>query len=284
VLGVLAAVLAVAALAGGWWAFVGRYTDAPAVVGLTEAEARDRLAAAGFSVEERPAVYSDRVAEDHVVDQDPVGDGRVVEGGTITLTTSLGPDRREVPELAGRTREEATAALEDVGLEVGGASEAFSDLPVGAVVATDPARGESLPPGTEVALVLSKGVEMLGVPDVQGATRGDAERAITQAGFAPKVTEAYSEDVAKGLVADQSPSSGRAPRGSEVALEVSRGPELVPVPDVVGQDREAAERALEAAGLTVRTIAIPGPGRARSTDPAAGAQVRKGSRVTLYVF
>ena len=84
----LAALVAVAALAGGWWALVGRYTDAPAVVGLTESEARDRLISAGFDVEERPAVHSDEVPEEHVVDQDPVPDGRVVEGGTITPTSA----------------------------------------------------------------------------------------------------------------------------------------------------------------------------------------------------
>jgi beta-lactam-binding protein with PASTA domain/tRNA A-37 threonylcarbamoyl transferase component Bud32 len=284
VLGVLAALVAVAVVAGGWWALVGRWTDAPAVVGLTATEARQTLTAAGFTVEELPAVHSDRVPEDHVVDQDPVADGRVVEGGAVTLTTSLGPDRREVPGVVGSTREQATAALEEVGLVAGDVSEAFSDLPVGAVVRTDPEQGASLPPDTAVALVLSKGVEMLGVPDVQGASRADAERAITQAGFTPKLEEVFSEDVEQGRIADQSPSSGRAPRGSEVALEVSKGPELVPVPDVVGEDRDAAEQALEAAGLTVRVVAIPGPGRVRSTDPGAGAQVRKGSRVTMYVF
>jgi len=284
VLGLLAALVAVVVLAGGWWALVGRWTDAPAVVGLTETQAREALSAEGFTVEELPAVHSDRVPEDHVVDQDPVADGRVVAGGTITLTTSLGPDRREVPEVVGRTREQATAALEDVGLVAGEVREAFSDRPVGAVVGTEPEQGASLPPDTEVVLVLSKGVEMLGVPDVQGASRADAERAITSAGFAPQVSEVFSEDVAKGRVADQSPSSGRAPRGSGVTLEVSRGPELVTVPDVVGEDRDAAERTLEAAGLTVRVVAIPGPGRVRSTDPGAGAQVRKGVRVTMYVF
>jgi len=283
-LGVLAALVVVAALAGGWWALVGRWTDAPAVVGLTETQARETLSAGGFTVEELPAVHSDRVAEGSVLDQDPVADGRVVEGGTVTLTTSLGPDRREVPQVAGRSREQAVAALDEVGLKPGPVSEAFSELPVGAVVRTDPGQGASLRPGTQVALVLSKGVEMLGVPDVQGASRADAERAITQAGFTPAVTEVFSEDVERGRVADQSPSSGRAPRGTEVALEISRGPELVPVPDVVGQDREAAQAALEAAGLTVRVTAIPGPGRVRSTDPEAGAQVRKGSRVTMYVF
>ena len=283
-LGVLAALAVVAVVAGGWWALVGRYTDAPAVVGLTEDQARGQLTAAGFEVEERPAVHSEQVPEEHVVDQDPLPDGRVVEGGTITLTTSLGPDRREVPDVAGQTREEAAAALEAVGLVAGPPGEAFSELPVGAVVRTDPEQGAALPPGTEVSLVLSKGVEMLGVPDVRGATREDAERALTRAGLTPKATEVFSEDVRRGLVAGQAPSGGRAPRGSDVALEVSKGPELVTVPDVAGLDREAGERALEAAGLTVRVTAIPGPGRVRSTDPGAGAQVRKGSRVTMYVF
>jgi serine/threonine-protein kinase len=284
VLAVLAALVVLTAVAGAWWALVGRYTDAPAVLGLAEAQAREELTAAGFDVQERPAVHSERVPEDHVVDQDPLPDGRVVEGGTITLTTSLGPDRREVPEVVGRTREQAVAALEGVGLASGAATEAFSDLPVGAVVATDPEQGAPLPPGTEVTLVLSKGVEMLGVPDVRGAQRADAERAITQAGFTPAVTEVFSEDVGKGLVAGQAPFEGRAARSSEVALEVSKGPELITVPEVAGLDREQGERRLEAAGLAVRVVAIPGPGRVRSTDPGAGAQVRKGSRVTMYVF
>ncbi|CAA9314322.1 MAG: Probable serine/threonine-protein kinase pknL [uncultured Frankineae bacterium] len=283
-LALLAVVVACAVLAGGWYAFLGRWTAAPRVVGMAETEARSALEAAGFTVDERPAVYSDRVAEDHVVDQDPAPDGRVLEGGTITLQTSLGPDRRAVPDLAGRTRDEAAAALEETGLAAGPVTEAFSEAPVGTVVRTDPEKGAALPPDTAVALVLSKGVEMLPVPDAQGAPRAEAEAAVTEAGFTPKVVEVFSEQVDRGRVADQSPSSGTAARGSEVVLEVSKGPELVPVPDVVGQPRDDAEQALEAAGLSVRVVAIPGPGRVRSTDPAAGAQVRKGSRVTVYVF
>ena len=133
--------------------------------------------------------------------------------------------------------------------------------------------------------MLSKGVEQLGVPDVQGARRADAERALTSAGFTPDVTEVFSEDVAKGRVADQSPSSGRAAarvagraRGEQGA-RARRRPRR-------RRARTATppRRALEAAGLTGRVIAIPGPGRVRSTAPGAGEQVRKGSRVTLYVF
>ena len=280
----LLALLACGLLAGGWYLAFGRYTSAPDVLGQTETQARERLAAAGFEVEERPGVYSDVVPEEHVVDQDPAPDGRVLEGGTVALQVSLGPDRRAVPELAGRTRDEAAQALDDAGLAVGEVRQEYSDAPVGAVVRTEPGPGESLPVDSEVALVLSRGVEMRPVPDLTGRARGDAEAALAAAGFAPEVVEGFSESVEKGVVAAQSPSEGTAARGSAVTLEVSKGPQLIPIPDVAGLPREEAVQALEALGLDARVVAIPGPGQVRSTDPAAGTQVRKGSRVTVYVF
>jgi serine/threonine-protein kinase len=224
------------------------------------------------------------VPEDHVVDQDPLPDGRVVEGGTITLTTSLGPDRREVPEVVGRTREQAVAALEGVGLASGAATEAFSDLPVGAVVATDPEQGAPLPPGTEVTLVLSKGVEMLGVPDVRGAQRADAERAITQAGFTPAVTEVFSEDVGKGLVAGQGPVRGprRAQLRGRARGQQGTGARHRPRRRRPGPRGGGA--ALEAAGSRCGSSPSPGPGRVRSTDPGRRRAGAQGLAVTMYVF
>jgi beta-lactam-binding protein with PASTA domain len=281
---VLLALITCALLAGGWYLAFGRYTAAPDVLGQTETQAREQLTAAGFEVEERPGVHSDVVPEEHVVDQDPAPDGRVLEGGTVALQISLGPDHRAVPDLAGRTRDEAAEALVDAGLAVGDVRQEYSEVPVGAVVRTEPAPGESLPVDSEVALVLSRGVEMLPVPELTGDARGDAEAALAAAGFAPESVEVFSESVEKGLVAAQSPSSGTAPRGSAVTLEVSKGPQLVTVPDVAGLPRDEAEQALVALGLDVRIVAIPGPGQVRSTDPPAGAQVRKGSRVTVYVF
>ena len=82
----------------------------------------------------------------------------------------------------------------------------------------------------------------------------------------------------------QEPTDGRAPRGATVKLTVSKGPELITVPDLSGKSREEGEKALEDLGLEPRVVAIPGPGTVRSTQPGAGAQVRKGSAVTLFVF
>jgi serine/threonine-protein kinase len=82
----------------------------------------------------------------------------------------------------------------------------------------------------------------------------------------------------------QEPQGGTAPRGSPVALQVSKGPQLVTVPDLGGKPRSEAEAALRALGLEPQVVAIPGPGTVRSTRPGAGSQVRKGSEVTLFVF
>jgi serine/threonine-protein kinase len=94
-------------------------------------------------------VHSDRVPEDHVVDQDPVADGRVVEGGTITLTTSLGPDRREVPESAGAPASRRPQRSRRSGWWPAGRARPSATCR-SAPSSHRPRRGESLPPGTEV--------------------------------------------------------------------------------------------------------------------------------------
>jgi len=282
--GLVIALLATAGLAGGWYLGEGRYTDAPAVLNLTSAEAVDTLAARGFEVEFLDPVFDESVPDDGIVDQDPDPNAQVLRGGTITLVASRGPDRREVPSVLGSTREAATAALSGVGLAVGEVTEVFDPRPVGTVVASDPVAGDRLRPDATVALSVSKGPELLPVPDTVGRPQAEAEAAVTEAGFRTSLAEVFSEDVARGVVLSQDPAAGTAERGSTVALRVSRGPELVTVPDVTGQPRADATRVLEGLGLRVRELSIPGPGRVRSTDPGAGAQVRKGSQITVYVF
>ncbi|MEX2290688.1 MAG: Stk1 family PASTA domain-containing Ser/Thr kinase [Mycobacteriales bacterium] len=280
----LAALLLAAGLTGGWYLTSGRYTTTPDVVGLTKVEATRTLTDAGFEVDFLPSAHDEQVAAQRIISQQPEPSGRILPGATVTLLNSLGPDRREVPELIGLPQADAVAALEKVGLAVGGVTEAFSPRAAGTVIDSSPKKGEALRPGSKVALVVSKGREMLAVPDVKGQQRGAAEKALSEAGFAAAVTEVFSDTFKKGVVVAQDPASGRAPRDSRVALQVSKGPELITVPDVIGKKRKDAQQQLEALGLKVQVRAIPGPGTVRSTDPEPGSKVRKGSTVTLYVF
>jgi serine/threonine-protein kinase len=256
------------------------------VLGLDPQAAGEQLVAAGLEVVVAPeAVHDEQVATGLVLDQDPDPRTRALRGSTVTLVLSSGPDRRTVPELAGTDVDTARAELEALGLGLGLVTEDFSDAPVGAVLRSEPAAGQSVKPETPVAVVVSKGLEMLAVPSVVGRAQADAGRQLEAAGFTTTVREAFSEDVGKGTVVAQTPAEGQAPRGSAVQLDVSKGPELVTVPDLGGMSREQAEAALKAAGLKANINARPGPGGAvRFQDPGAGAQVRKGSTVTVFVF
>ena len=281
----LLSVLVAAAVAGAIEINASRYTLTPTVLGQPQQVATETLTAAGFEVLIDPAQpFSEDVAVGLVLEQTPPLGEQVRKGSPVTLVLSRGPDRRVVPELVGSTREQASAALTGVGLRVGEVAEQFNAKDAGTVLSADPPAGQALPPDTAVALVVSKGVEMLPVPDVQGQPRAAAEKALAGAGFKPAASEVFSETVAAGTVVDQAPSSGRAPRGASVAIKVSKGPELITIPDVVGAPRAQAEARLKALGLQVRAFAIPGPGTVRSTDPAAGTQVRKNATVTVYVF
>jgi beta-lactam-binding protein with PASTA domain/tRNA A-37 threonylcarbamoyl transferase component Bud32 len=283
--GLVLSVLAAAVLAGGWWFTTGRYTDMPPVLGLAEAEAVAVLEQAGFDVEVDPEQqFSEEVPAGQVLDQRPGPNERAVRESTVTIVLSKGPDRRAVPELGGMDQATAEETLNAVGLRLGAVTRDFSEAPVGTVIRTDPFTGTELRPNASVAIVLSKGVEMLPVPGVVGRTAAAAAAALEEAGFTSSSTEVFSETAEKGTVVAQDPAAGTAPRGSTVALQVSKGPQLITVPDLSGKPRDEAEAALRALGLSPRVVAIPGPGTVRSTRPGAGSQVRKGSEVTLFVF
>jgi eukaryotic-like serine/threonine-protein kinase len=284
--GLVVLLLASAALAGGWYLGTGRYADVPNVLRAEEAAAVTALQAAGFAVRVDPEGRNDEaVAAGLVLEQSPDAASRIRRGATVTLVLSLGPDRRAVPEVAGQDVPAATAALEGIGLRAGTVVEEFSDQPAGSVLRTEPGAGEALRPDTPVTLVVSKGLEMLPVPEVVGRPRADAGRAIEEAGLTSGAREVFSDDVPVGVVVSQEPKGGTAPRGSRVVVSVSKGPDLVTVPDVAGQHRDAAEQAMRAAGLEVRIIDVPlGPDNVLRTDPGPGAQVKRGSTVTVYTF
>ncbi len=277
--------LAAGALAGGWYLGNGRFAATPPVLGLSEQAATETLRAAGLQVAADPEQrFSEEVAPGLVLAQTPAAGNEVRKGSAVTLVLSRGPDRRTLPNLVGMSTEQATAALAGVGLRVGPVTSQFSPREPGTVLSSDPPAAQQLPPDTQVALVVSKGVEMLGVPGVQGKPRGVAEKAVSEAGFKAAVTEVFSETVPKGVVVEQSPGSGKAARGATVTLRVSKGPELVTIPNLVDRPRKEAEDALTALGLVPEVFGFGRAERVRTSDPPAGTQVRKGAKVALVVF
>jgi beta-lactam-binding protein with PASTA domain len=281
-------VLALLALGGGYYLGTFRYTSAPSVLKLSLAQATAKLDHAGLKAKQGTPAFSEDVAAGTVLKQVPGPSGRIRKGGTVTLVLSRGKDRRAVPSLAGKDLSAARAELRRVGLtEATPAVTVYSgSVPEGQVISSDPAAGTRLKPGTAVRLTLSKGPEPVAVPDETGKKRDDAVRALRGAGLQVTVTEAFSDTVDKGLVISQAPRTGTVVKGSTVSLVVSKGPDIVEVPDVRGDSPGDADRKLAAAGLTPKRFDIPGGtgSLVATTDPGHGKKVKRGTTVTYYVI
>lgn len=286
----LLVVLLAAGTAIGWNWYMkvgpGSYSVVPRVVNLPVTDARSALEFEGFAVNVKE-MHSDDVARDHVISSAPSAGERIKRGTAIELVVSLGIEQVVVPQLAGLTKDGAIAALGQARLEVGQVTEEFSeDVDAGSVISTSPAQGEKVDHSSLVDLVVSKGPEPIPVPAVAGTTREAATQALENARFTVEVTEEFSSEVEAGNVISQSVEAGtRVVPGTTVTLVVSKGPQMVAIPALIGKQYHEAAAILTGLGLVpVRENVLDGYfGTVRSSNPGAGTEVPIGSTVTLSV-
>ncbi|MFC8507031.1 Stk1 family PASTA domain-containing Ser/Thr kinase [Streptomyces sp. NPDC057411] len=195
-----------------------------------------------------------------------------------------------VPAVLGQPEAQAAKRLADAGLDVGATRRAYSDVyERGTVMATDPASGERIRGNGTVTLTVSRGPEIVKVPNLKGVPLAEAKRRLTEEGLAPGVISYEFDDaVPQGAVvgSDPEPGTERSP-DSAVALVVSKGVP-VDVPDVRGESVAEATAALQEAGLKV-TVAgerIDSPeeaGTVAAQSLAEGSRAAKGDAITLTV-
>ncbi|GAA1418081.1 Stk1 family PASTA domain-containing Ser/Thr kinase [Streptomyces thermospinosisporus] len=286
---VVVAVLLVLGLGTGiWYINSGQFTKVPPLLAKTEQQARDRLAEEGLEVGEVTEEYSDTVERGTVISTDPKAGARIRGNGSVSLVISKGPQRVRVPDLDGYPLDKARALLKEEGLEPGMVTREFSDsVPRGSVISTEPGKGTKVRGGAAVALTVSKG-SPVDVPDVTGDDLADARAALQEAGLKVKVApQRVNSEHEAGQVARQNPGpGGRAAEGDTVTLTLSKGPEMVEVPDVTGDSVDEAKEKLEAAGFevdedrgllglfgdTVKGQSVPG-----------GERAPKGSTITIKI-
>jgi serine/threonine-protein kinase len=206
----------------------------PAVVGKEEQVATRLLTEAGFQVETEKRADAD-MAEGRVIESDPAEGDDAEEGSTVTLTLSTGPEQVQITDLRGLDYDTAKQRLEDLGLKVEKSTvddDAGEDL----VINTDPAAGESVEVGSTVTVIVSRGQTT--VPNVVNQKQDAAQKTLEDAGLKVSVEEDPAATQEKGVVSDQSLSSGqRVPRGTAITITVSTRPDEPEVEDgVADQD------------------------------------------------
>jgi serine/threonine-protein kinase len=267
---------------GGYWFGVGRYTDAPNLMSLPKSQAEEQARLLEFKVEYDPGAFSSSVPKDQVLRQRPAPGERIVSGGTVYLTLSLGEEKFIVPDYAGQPFDFVSEELGRFRLTVT-KKDAFDDnIPKGTVVRTEPSVGKEIRPGAEIVVFVSAGSSPLKVPGLVGKQRGEAEQLLRERGLEMKVTQEIESQKPPGEVLTQSPSEGAGVvRGQVVEVTVSKGGGEVDMPNVEGQNVDDAERLLQQLGLRVRKVGI---GQVRQQFPPAGTKVKAGQEVTLFAF
>ncbi|MFH9888432.1 Stk1 family PASTA domain-containing Ser/Thr kinase [Streptomyces luteogriseus] len=286
---VVAVLLALGLGAGVWYINSGQFTKVPPLLAKTQDEAEDRLQDAGLEVGKVSHAHSDTVKRGTIIGSNPEPGARIRVNDAVSFTISDGPETVRVPALAGQKLGEAQDQLRKDGLDPGMVTREFSeDVPRGSVISARPADGTKVRAGTAVALVVSKGAP-IDIPDVTGSDEADARSELTEAGLKVKIAaeRVTSSEYDKGQVVRQTPESGgRAAEGDTVTLTLSKGPEMIEVPDVVGDSVDDARQALEGAGFEVDEdrglFGIFGD-EVKSQSVKGGRTAPKGSTITIKI-
>ncbi|WP_256639540.1 Stk1 family PASTA domain-containing Ser/Thr kinase [Streptomyces murinus] len=284
----VAVLLVLGAGTGVWYINSGQFTKVPPLLTKTEAQARDRLQDAGLHTGKVKRAYDDTVERGTVISTDPAPGARIRDHDAVALTVSLGPETVKVPDLANLPLGKARQKLKAAGLEPGMVSREFSDdVDAGAVISTAPTSGTERHAGSAIALTVSKG-SPIDVPDVTGDDPADARQELTSAGLKVRIaSEQVNSEYDKGKVARQSPGDGKqAAAGDTVTLTLSKGPQMIEVPDVTGDSVDDAHQALEDAGFKVnedRGILGLFGDTVRKQSVEGGKTAPKGSTITITI-
>lgn len=162
-----------------------------------------------------------------ILSQTPKSGMMVKSNAAVTLVVSAGSEPITVPDVTGKTEEEATAAFTAVGLNSKFSKVADDNVESGKVIRTDPAAGSQTAKGTEVKVYISSGKvdQKIAVPDVSGNSLADAEAKLTSNGLALGSTT-YQDDTGKSkdTVISSDPLNGvKVEKGTKVNLVLSSG-------------------------------------------------------------
>lgn len=277
---IIALLILLGVIFGGYQLLGVGKISVPSLVGMSQNEAKEALSNIGLLSEVVEEVFSEDIAQGKVISSSPGGGGRISPAGTVGLVLSKGQERIEIPVITNLTPDVATQKISALGLTIGDINEVF-DMKVesGFVIGTDPKSGEKVKRNSVVNIVVSKGVEKIALISYVGKGGDEALSELTNSGFDVKVVYKFSDKVFKGQVVSQSPEISDAIRlGSKIELVLSKGPEFVFVPNVLGKNKNDASLDLENLGLKV---VIKGTGKVNNIFPAIGTKVKQGAVITL---
>jgi serine/threonine-protein kinase len=270
---ILLIVLAVVASFFAWWWFAGpgsywtvpESVDKPCtqtVCSLTGAdykEYQETLKNLGIPYK-ATQVFDDDIEKGKIVSADPDVNGHVSRrGGVLQLKVSKGIEMVTIPAdfltcapQSQQSPEETLLAAHFTNITV---NEKYDLTPQGCAISIDPKPGATIPHNQTITLTVSKGPQPVDIPqDIIDMPKDDAIDALETLQLKVETTEVFDDAIAEGNVVSITPDIGtQVYWGDTVTLSISKGPETVTMPNVVGKSKDTAVSTLEALGFKVET-------------------------------
>ena len=240
----------------------GRVDDVnlPNFVNMTREEAEQAATNAGLQLETTEEFNSD-VEAGKVISQEPqyVEGYLVKDGSTVKIVISKGENIKIVPDVVGKTREEAEQKVKAEEFEVKVVEEANSKVQAGYVIRQDPEAEEEVNAGETVTIYVSTGIKQITMEHVIGEPEEEAKKTLTDIGFEVEVV--YEEDTSKddGVVLRQSIDVGTTvDDGTKVTLTVNKIQEIkngtvnINLKSLIGEEIEIADDGITEINPTVQ--------------------------------
>ncbi|MCP2262145.1 serine/threonine protein kinase [Streptoalloteichus tenebrarius] len=267
----------------------------PSVVNMEATQARNQLANKGFTnVREKPAPST---AEQRgiVLSMNPPADTQIGKNDPIELTVGAGPERVKVPDLSGRTPEQARQLLAEQGLQAGlepDQEETDNAALAGKVIKQSPAPGTDVDKNSRVTFTIGRTPETVQVPQLTDMPLENARTILDSLGLTLQV-QTVSSDKDQGMVVGQSPAKGtKLRKGGSVQLQVSDGSQKnkIQMPKLDGMTLDQAKRELQRAGWNGTLEPTESPtdkpsedGKIVNQSPNPGDKIDANQRVRVVV-
>ena len=215
-------------------------------------------------------------------------------GLTIGISNATRPKDVEIPDLVGKTVDEAKDILKQNKLNYVEESQEYNtEVPEGQIISQNPpyVEGRRIKENTDIKVVISKGTETATVPKLKGLTKEEAQDAADEAKIKLDFQEETSKTVEAGVIIKQEKAEGETVNAGDtvkVYISVGTGIKQVKVISVVGQDEDTAKQTLEGLGLVVEKInyskdKTQSNGVVLEQSISSGTTVDEGSKITLTV-
>ena len=197
----------------------------PNLVGISEDDAKKTIEELGLVLEVDSEEFNSDYAEGYIISQDPLyaDNYNVKMGTTVKVVVSKGIEEATVPDVKGKSQEDAIKLLEDANLKYQIIEEESKKIEAGYVVSQETDANKKVNAGDTVVIHVSTGVKKSSVAYVVGKQEEEAKKTLTDLGL--QVTVAYDEDSSKenGVVLKQSVDAGKeVEQGSSITITVNK--------------------------------------------------------------